>query len=395
MLRLIATVVLALATIVALALLAGCGGGKGKLKGASIPAAAEEKVEVTADDVVPRAVLVSAELTTAVDEERYVAAAAPLTEFPPEQEKIFLVGKLKRLPTDSGVEVRWFRDADPEPMLVSKTRGSDTFSFVASLSPVGPAFISGPYTARIFVEDREVGGTPFTVTGTPPTEEGPRASELAVSTGVGFRMKPKRPGTEFEAGTKKLYATFRVDGAAEGSSAAVRWIRNGAVFHEEQLEVDGEGRFGAELGAPNGLPDGAYEVAVGVDGADEIKAVFKVGDAEGGARVDRLLLGHALGDDNLPAEAATEFSTTDEAIRCGLRFLDLPADSEISVQWLAVAEEGEPVVMYTVKSAVPGGGSGTMGAEWPQPDGGFEAGAYKAVVVVGGAALAEAEFTIQ
>ena len=386
---------LALIAIPALALLAGCGGAKGKIKGASVPAAAGETTEVTSDDLVPRAVLVSAELTTAVDEERYVATAEKCTEFPPEQGQIFLVGKLKRLPTGARIEVRWFRDADPKPMLVSHTSGSDTFSFAASLSPLGPAFISGPYTARIFVDEREVGGAPFTVTGTPPTEEGARASEFKVSTAVGFRMKPKRPGTEFEAGTAKLYATFRVDGATEGSSAAVRWLRNGTVFQEEQIDVDSEGRFGAELGAPNGLPDGAYEVAVAVDGADEITTAFTVGDAAGGPRVDRLLLGRALSADNLPEDEATSFSRDDDAIRCGLRFLDLEAASEISVQWLAVAEGGEPVVAYTVKSAVPDGGSGTMGAEWPAPDGGFEPGTYKVVVLVGGVALAEREFTIE
>jgi len=389
-----AAFVLALIAIPALALFTGCGGAKGSLKGASV-AAADDGAEVSAEDVAPRAVLDSAQLTTAVDEERYVAAAAPRTEFPPEEPQIFLVGKLKRVPTGARIEVRWFRDADPKPMLVSETEGSDTYSFVASLSPVGPAFISGPYTARIFVDDREVGGAPFTVTGTPPTEEGPRASELAVSATVGFRMKPKRPSDKFDSGTKRLYATFRVDGVQEGSSATVVWQRRGAAFQEQEIEIDPEGRFGAELEAPDGLPDGSYTVEVVLAGAQEISAGFTVGDPGGGPRVDRLELGHALGDDNLPEIAVTVFTRGDDAIRCGLRFLDLPAGSEIAVQWFAVAEGGDPMLMYTTKSAVPGGGSGTMGAEWPQPDGGFEPGPYKVVAVVAGETLAEIGFTVQ
>jgi hypothetical protein len=383
---------LALAALAAA--LAGCGGGKGKVQGASVKEADDEKAEITAGDMAPRAVLVAAELTTAVDEERYVAAADIRTEFPPEQERIFLVGKLKRLPTDAGVEVRWFRDADPRPLLVSRTRGSDTFSFAASLEPAGPAFVPGPYTARIFVDDREVGGAPFTITGTPPVDEGPKASDLQVSPAVGARMKPKRPATEFAAGTDRLFATFRVEGAAEGASAAVRWLRNGAAFHEERIDLEPEGRFGAELEAESGLPDGAYAVEVAVDGADGIAAQFTIGTPEGGPRVDTLRLGLALGGDNLP-ERATSFSSGDEAIRCGLRFLDLAPGSELTVQWLALAEGSEPVVMYTVKSAVPGGGSGTMGAEWAQPEGGFEPGSYKVVAAVGGAPLAELEFTVE
>jgi hypothetical protein len=209
-------------------------------------------------------------------------------------------------------------------------------------------------------------------------------------------MKAKRPSAEFEAGIKKLYATFQVDGAQEGSSATVRWLRNGVAFHEQEIEVDPEGRFGAELEAPGGIPDGSYSVSVLLGGADEVTAGFTVGDAASGPRVDRLLFGHALGDDNLPETDVTAFSRDDDAVRCGLRFLDLKAGSEITVQWFAVAEGGgDPVLMYTTKSAVPSGGSGTMGAEWRQPDDGFEPGSYKVVVIVGGETLAESGFTVE
>lgn len=381
-------------TASALALLPGCGGGKGSIQGLSdVPT--DRDTDISAGDLVPRAVLVSAELTTAVDEERYVATAPVLTEFPPEGPQIFLVGKLKHVPTQARIEVRWFRDADPRPMLVSETEGSDTFTFAASLRPVGPAFVPGPYTARIFVDEREVGGAPFTVTGTTPSDEGARASELKVSTAVGFKMRPKRPGSEFEAGTKRLYATFRVDGAPEGSSATVRWSRNGAVFHEQEVEVAPEGRFGAELGAASGLPDGPYTVAVILAGADEVTAGFTVGDASAGPRVDLLSLGRTLGDDNLPEAEVKLFSRGDDAVRCGLRFLDLAPGSEINVVWFAESDDGEPLRTYAVRSAVPAGGSGTMGAEWPQPDGGFEPGPYRVEVIVGDQKLAELGFTVQ
>jgi hypothetical protein len=322
--------------------------------------------KMTAEDAAPRAVLVSAELTTAADEERFVATGPIASEFAPVEKRIYLVGRLKRVPADARIEVRWFRDADPKPVLVSKVNGSDTFSFVASLRPVSRVFISGPYSARIFVDDREVGGAPFTILGTPPSISGPRASGLAVSTKVGARMKPKRPASTFPSGTGRLYATFDVRDAGEGASATVQWVRNGEVFHEENIDVAPEGRFGVEVVAPDGLPDGPYTVVVALDGAEPAETGFVVGDAGTGSgpRVDRLALGKLLGDDGMPTAETTYFSTSDDAVRCGLRFLDLPAGSELSVQWVAVPADGsDPIVYHTTRNAVPNGGSGIMAAE--------------------------------
>ncbi len=375
----------------------GCGGATSREpKAVAQPADALPKM--TAEDAVPRAVLVSAELTTAVDEQRYVATGPVLQEFAPNAKAIYMVGKLKRVPTQARIEVRWFRDADAKPVLISKVFGSDTFSFVASLTRTGRAFVPGSYSARIFVDDREVGGPSFTVTGAPPSLTGAKVSGLAVSTAVGGKMKPKHPASQFRSGTGTLYATFAVDGAAEGASASVQWLRNGETFQEQVVDVAPTGRFGADVSAPDGLPDGKYSVVVALDGAEIVESGFTVGDASPGSgpRVDKLAFGRELGSDSMPTTEVEFFSRHDDAVRCGLRFLDLPADSEISIQWTAVGDSGsDPIVFHTTKSAVPAGGSGTMAAEWRHPDSGFEPGRYKAVVLVGGEVLAEGEFTIE
>lgn len=386
----------ALSALCSAAALSGCGGA-GKGDAATAAATEDGTPEMTAKDAAPRAVLVSAELTTAADEERFVATGPPATEFAPDEKAIYLVGRLKRVPTQARIEVRWFRDADPRPMLVSDVHGSDAFSFVASLRPLSRLFISGPYSARIFVDGREVGGASFTVLGVPPSAEGPRAGGLAVSTRVGAKMKPKRPGSTFPSGTGKLFATFDVEGAAGQASATVQWRRNGEPFHEENIDVAPRGRFGVEVVAPEGLPDGSYTVVVALDGAEPVEIGFVVGDSAGsGPRVDRLALGKLLGEDGMPETETTYFSTSDDAVRCGLRFLDLPAGAELSVQWTALAADGsDPIVYHTTRNALPAGGSGTMAAEWKQPPNGFEPGSYRVVVLSGGAALAELGFTIE
>jgi len=353
---------------------------------------------MTGEDVVPRAVVVSAELTTAIDEQRYLATAPITDEFPKESKTIYLVGKLKRVPTQARIEVRWYRDADPKPMLISKVFGSDTFSFVASLQPLGRVFIPGPYTARIFVDEREIGGPSFTILGVPPSISGAKVLGLAISTAVSGKMKPKRPTSHFKAGTTKLYATFAVENADKESSASVQWLRNGEVFHEETVDAAPFGRFGVEVTAEDGFPDGSYAVVVALDGADLVETAFTVGDTSTGSgpRIDKMAFGRALGSDNMPETEVEFFSRSDDAVRCGLRFLDLPADSEISIQWTAVGDaDSEAIVYHTTKNALPKGGSGTMAAEWRRPENGFEPGRYEAVVLVGGDVLAKREFTIE
>jgi hypothetical protein len=181
--------------------------------------------------------------------------------------------------------------------------------------------------------------------------------------------------------------------AAPATFVSVIWKRNDAVFHEEELEVEGTGRYGAQIGSESGLPPGAYLVSVEHEGATVTKRRFTVGDSSGGPTVDKLALGLALGADNLPEQEQTSFAGDTSAVLCGLRFLDLPPESVIVIQWLRVEEDGDSLY-HTTQTAVPSGGSGTLGAAW-EPPSGFDPGTYKAAVLVGEEVLAEQEFTIE
>ncbi len=369
---------------------ASCGGAE---KGE--PESATDEVRLDAADVEPRAVLAEAVLTTEADEERYRALAPEREEFAPDQEVIYLVGEIERVPTDSAIEVRWMRDADPEPLLVTGSRGSDEYSFVSSLARPAGGFVPGPYTVRVFVGERPVGAASFRIGGEDPTAAGMRVERLAVSRKVRRGMRPRRPARRFSGGTKKLHATFGVKNAPIGKDLlVVTWLREETPFHREELEIDGDGRFGASLVSPDGLPDGSYRVEVRRDEKTIAKKSFWIGKRGGGPAIDRVAIGTRIGPGGaLPAEMKS-IPRRSASIICGLRFLDLEPGSTIEVHWNAVDGE-EMSVRHETRTPVPDGGSGAVTAVWDRSAGGFEPGPYRVIVDVDGEELASADFEIE
>ncbi|MFO8070563.1 MAG: hypothetical protein R6V85_01695 [Polyangia bacterium] len=373
-----------------LAATASCGGAeKGDAK------SARDEVRLDAQDVEPRAVLAEAVLTTEADEKRYRALAPEREEFAPDQEVIYLVGELRRVPTDSAIELRWMRDADPEPLLVTESRGSDEYRFVSSLAPPAGGFVPGPYTVRVFVGERPVGSASFRISGEDPAAAGIRVERLAVSLEVRRGMRPRRPARRFPGGISKLHATFGAENTPIGGDLlTVTWLRKETPFHEEELEIDGDGRFGASLVSPDGLPDGSYRVEVRRDEKTIAKKSFWIGKRGDGPAIDRVAIGTRIGPGGaLPADMES-IPRRSGSIICGLRFLDLAPGSTIEVLWNAV-DGDETSLWHETRTPVPDGGSGAMTASWDSPAGGFEPGPYRVLVNVNGKELASVDFEIE
>jgi hypothetical protein len=375
-----------------LAVLAGCGGGTRK-RGGDVDDPTAEELRLGAEDLEPRAVLKRAELTTAVDARRYRCLEPPRTEFEPGEHPIYFVAMLKNVPTDSTIEVRWFKDSDPRPLLVRDVQGSEKYEFISTFSPPDAEFAPGTYTVRVYVKNEEIGAETFTILGDDPFATGVGVTGLKLSSSVGSGMKPKQPRKRFKKGSRRIYATFYVGGAPSGAHVTARWLRNGNAFHVEELDIPDDGRYAAQIFSGSGLPNGAYEVVLEWDDGGPLKSEFQIGDAAAGPSIDAVALGHELGDDNMPVEEIDEFRRNDEAILCGLRFLDLPPGSVITIEWTKVDEDGDSVY-HTTRTSVPSGGSGTLGAIW-EPNNAFEPGDYKAVVIVGEEPAVEAPFTIR
>ena len=386
---------LMLQTLLLLPLLIGCGGPGHRQGRAPDPDAEETDTEgrMTSQDMIPRAVLVRAEFTREVDLKRFKATGEILEEFDPTVEVIYLAGKLKRVPTQARIEVRWFRDSVRNPILISDIHGSGRFSFVADFRPVDEEFIPGPHTARVFVNGAEVGGASFTITGEDPFAARVRVRKPAVSTRVTRKMKPRQPAKAFKEKTKKLHVTFDIENAVPGTEVTVRWLRNGDLFNEQEVGVAPRGRFGSVIESPAGLPSGNYVVEIEVNGESKAETRFAIGEVSDGPAVDLLALGLALGGDNLPTVEQTVFKVGHPAVKCGLRFLDVPPESIVEVRWIRLEEDSEST-WHTTRTAVTAGGSGTLSAVW-EADGSFTEGQYKVVVLINGVAAAEKEFAIE
>ncbi len=359
------------------------------------PPADEEEVEVkySAEDFVSRASLERAELTTAVDEKRFRAAAPVTTQFDPSDKIIYLVGRLKSVPTDATIEVHWFLDSDPRPMLVSSIQGSDSFQFVSAFSSADGRFIVGTYSARVLVNERDVGGISFVI-GNPDTTSNALVSNVAFSTAVTGDMKPKKPSKKFGKGTRKLYVTFDVKGAQPDSEADVIWYRGVESFHSSSLALGQNRRYGAHVESSGGLPDGEYRVEVHVGSSMAADEKVIIGDKTGGTpSVDSIEFGLVLKDNNMPKKAMTVFKRNTPVIQCGFRFIDLPPGSVIEVRWMKVESDGDEL-FYKNASNLSTGGSGTMGAPW-EPGYELAPGTYKAAIAVNDEVLAEESFRIE
>jgi hypothetical protein len=254
--------------------------------------------------------------------------------------------------------------------------------------------LEGPYTARVFVDEREVGGVSFVVGNPDPSAgDGPTVSNIAFSKAVTGDMKPKRPKGRFERGTRQLYVSFKIDGADVDSIAEVFWYRGDDSFHNSEILLSGNRRYAANIASPSGLPNGEYKVEIHLGGRLLATKNVIIGNGGSGAAVDDVALGLTLKDNNMPKKRKRTFKRDTSVIQCGLRFVDLPPDSVIELQWYFVEDDGETQV-YANRSNLPSGGSGTMGAAW-QPNYELTKGEYKVVVLVNDLAMNEANFKVE
>ncbi len=370
-----------------------CGGANSNSNRPQSEEAESGEIGMTAADMVPRAVVSRADLTTAVDEKRYRATAPLKTEFKPTEKMIYLVGRLKNVPTDSTIEVRWFLDISPKPLLISHIQGSDRYQFVASFQPTERKFLRGSYAARIYVNSEEVGSVPFLIRDDESSLSGTRVSQVRISKKITRKMKARHPSTLFERGTQKLYVSFNASGVYPDTVAEVNWFRQGQVFHNEDVIMAGDHRYAAHIRSSEGLLSGEYKVEIVVD--DLVKATqdFVVGENAMGPTIDMVELGVELNSNNMPKQVLSVFNHDISVIQCGLRFQDLLPNSMVEIQWIQIEEDGESVLFVT-RTNVASGGSGNLGAAW-EPSHELTPGTYKVAIMVGEEILAEAPFQIE
>ena len=348
---------------------------------------------LTAEDMIPRAELSRAELTTEVDAKRYRSEAPPATEFTPTEKTIYFVGRLKKVPTDSTIEVRWFVDASPTPLLTSHITGSDKYEFIASFQPTDRKFDRGTYTARVYVNDTEVGAVPFLIEDRSIAGMPPKVSDIKLSKKITKKNHPQREASKFSKEISRIYASFRVAGAERGETIDVQWKRGHEDFYTESIVLDTDRRYSSYIEANPALPGGSYEIQVRLRNTLVAQKTFLVGEETNGSVIDTFALGEKLDQNNMPVQPTTTFKKGTPLIQCGVRFLDLPPETVIEIQWIEL-NGTEEYVLYTNRSMLQGGGSGTMGAAW-EPKSSLVPGTYKASVVIGEEVVAEELFAVK
>ncbi|MCP4600088.1 MAG: hypothetical protein GY847_06040 [Proteobacteria bacterium] len=341
----------------------------------------------------PQSVLTRAELTTAVDKERMLASAPTATEFLPGTQQIFFVGTLTDLPDDAEIEVRWSKTSEGEPLYVSSAVASGTHSFLSKLLSRRRDLASGQYKAIVYVNKEEIGGVLFRIA---DRRSGGvvRVKELAVAAAVEVQTNRAIDAKlSFRKRIKKVFASFFVSGLEEGATIRVLWYHNEELKEEYDIESKGEKRYAVVFNNRKGLANGDWSVEVEVLGEVFAERTFFIGDDSSGPGIDRAALGTSLGRNRMPKRVKTIFKPNTNVIRCGIRFLDMPQDTKIEVQWVSL-NNGSEKLLHTSDAEIQKSGSSAIGVEW-NPDGNLQPGPYKAAILVNGRKMEELPFTIE
>jgi hypothetical protein len=295
---------------------------------------------------------------------------------------------------------------------------SSSTSFVCLVAYIGLAGCGGAVTDSVAVPDspdvEEPGaeenhsGTdiyhasaptaPTSTTGADNGDSSTRQSVkgLKVSLAVGVRSNEAiNPKQSFHSGTRRIYAGFQVVGFDSCSTIRVLWYRDDELFREDDIECEGEKRYAVSLEKPKKLATGDYSVEVEVDGEMFARRTFYVGGDNVSPVLAHVALGGTKGKNRIPRPAKKVFKTNVKAIRCGVRFLDLPENAKIQVQWVMFEGSGEDEkLVHTSDTIFEKGGTGNVIVDW-EPEEDLLLGSYKAVIFLGKRKMREVGFTVE
>jgi len=375
---------LAFVACAALLPLAGCGG-------AAPPIAEPEPVEPEGPSKLLEPTLISAELTTEVNDDGTPAAPAD-TNFGPEAPAIFLVAELDGLPEDCEIEAVWTSSARSKPLYTSTATGAGRHRLVSKLIPRGNMFEIGKYRVAIWLNRAEIGGVHFSV--------GEKASRFTtvkeLNLSAWTEVVSKRPidsKLSFRSGIKTVNVSFVVKGAQPGATIRVMWLRGENLLIEEDLEHEGTRRYALPFEQGKAIKDGEYAVEIEVDGEVLAKRTFQVGGKTVSSVVDHAALGVAKGKAKFPKGKKTTFKASTKGLRIGIGFFSLPDNAKVKVEWVALTEDGEQL-LHTSEVTLEEGGKQAPVIDWTI-EGQLAPGPHKAVIILGSRKMAELPFTIE
>lgn len=376
---------LALVACLASLVVTGCGGGA--------PEPDTTPVAATAAAVAPsEPTLVSAVLTTELNDEGLAPAAPTATEFGPETPQIFLVAELAGLPEGSELEAVWMASDRSKPLYTSTATAAGSHTLVSKLLPSGNMFAEGKYRVSIWVNRSELGGVHFSIG--EPESRFTVVKELNLAAWVEVISKrPIDPKLSFRSGIKTITASFVVKGARPGSTIRVLWYKGDDLLIENDLEYEGTQRYALSFEQGRQINDGEYTVEVEVEGEMLGRRSFHVGGTTVSPVVDHVALGVAKGKAAMPKKHLASFKASTKGLRCGIGFLTLPDNAKVKVEWFAINEDGEQL-LGTSETALTEGGKQVAVLDWT-PEGGLASGPHKAVITLGSRKMAEVGFEIQ
>jgi len=332
------------------------------------------------------------QLTTDVDPDTKQPAAEVADTFSTDTKQIFLVATIENLPPDTEVTVDWLDSKKTEPLYIYRATATGTHQLVSKLLPPMGAFEPGAYQAFVYVNKQRLGSVSFRVGATETRWTGVRELNLSGAVAA-YTNKAIEPRSSFHSGIRKIYASFLVRTDDENPYVRVSWSRGDSVMFENDLDCGGDVRCVDVYETKKPIPDGDYEVAIDVNGDVLSHKTFQVRGKPVGPVIDFAAVGAARGKKKMPrgSDEPVAIKGSAKGVRVGFRFLTLPDEARVKVEWVDVAS-GE--TLFTNEVELTGGGTKSEVVDW-KPESPLDAGEYKVVLTLGSRLVEELAFTVE
>lgn len=240
----------------------------------------------------------------------------------------------------------------------------------------------------------------------PPAEAAQRQGEAARVADLRISDLDDPAGravAQLPAGVRGVVCSFALRTVPRGTAISIRWLRDGEeVLTTDFAETTGNSTLSSHLEAEEGLPAGAYEVEVLVDGGSAGRGSFEVAAAEEAPREpsstrpswtgvtisESLCDGAQASSASAPGDRPRFTADVGEIFLC-LQYEGMGEGRRMDVRWY----RGAARVPMAVTRLEPAGG-GELSASY-LPQGPMEPGAYHVIVALDRRAVHRVDFTIE
>jgi hypothetical protein len=340
-------------------------------------------------------------------------AKTVVTTLPPDAGNIYCSVKLSSVSDRSKVRAEWYIAKSEDGQYNDYIIGNETiaaanpyvvFGFVRSdkLLP------KGDYQVKLYFDDKFVQSVPFSIKGDPSM---PSAilSDAAMCTGIDLLTgKPLDNVSIFPNDSSIIYCAVKITGATFSTNIKARWtyvsgelegIKN-KVIYTAASKAEGRDYVSFSIGRAEGktFPIGDYQVTLLLEDKEQSSLKFKIADwtTIPGPYISEAMTFANPDTEKKLADPTAKFAASVKEIAVSARAYNVPANTELSVQWVLVRSDDAIYADYLLKEdKVPIEGTTPIFASLKRGEKDMPKGDYAVKIVLNGKVMVTLPFRVQ